>query len=80
MARYDGGDLLEQAQKPFSIIEEFAMLNAKRKVLLCDQLFSEGRMTFQNTVRLLWPEATAFDMRKLEKFLVLLRKAAPQTH
>jgi hypothetical protein len=40
MARYEGGDdLLKQAQQPFSIIEEFATLSAKRKVLLCDHLF-----------------------------------------
>ena len=77
MARYEGGDdLLKQAQQPFSIIEEFATLIAKRKVLLCDHLFIEGFETFQNTVKLLWPEATLLDVKKLESFLVLLRKTA----
>ncbi len=69
-------DLLEQAQQPFNIVQEFAALSAKRKVLLCDHLFAEGRQAFQNTVRLLWPEAGSGDMKKLEKFLFLLRKTA----
>ena len=71
-------DLLLQAQKPFSIIEEFAMLSAKRKVLLCDHLFAEGRSTFHNTIKLLWPEASSLDMKKLENFLILLRKSVPK--
>ncbi len=71
-------DLLKQAQQPFSIIEEFAALSAKRKVLLCDHLFTEGRETFQNTVKLLWPEAAPLDLKKLESFLVLLKKSAPK--
>lgn len=69
-------DLLKQAEQPFSIIEEFAALSPKRKVLLCDHLFAEGRATFQSTVKLLWPEATPQDMKKLEKFLYLLKKTA----
>lgn len=73
-----GSDLLQQAGKPFSIIEEFAVLSAKRKVLLCDHLFGKSRRTFRNTVKLLWPEATPPDMKRLENFLVLLRKGAPQ--
>ncbi len=36
----------------------------------------EGRQTFQNTVKLLWPEAGSGDMKKLEKFLFLLKKTA----
>lgn len=72
-----GGDLLQQASKPFSIIEEFAVLSAKRKVLLCNHLFGESRRTFRNTVKLLWPEATSLDMRKLEGFLMALRKSVP---
>ncbi|MGB4106979.1 MAG: hypothetical protein WBK55_04200 [Alphaproteobacteria bacterium] len=77
MAR-DGSDLLQQASKPFSIIEEFAVLSAKRKVLLCDHLFGESRQTFRNTIKLLWPEASILDMKKLESFLILLRKAVPK--
>jgi hypothetical protein len=73
-------DLLKQAQQPFSIIEEFAMLSAKRKVLLCDHLFAEGRDTFRNTVKLLWPEANDIDVKKLESFLILLRKSAPKAN
>ncbi len=69
-------ELLKQAQQPFNIIEEFACLSPKRKVLLCDHLFAEGRPTFNNTVQLLWPEATLRDMKKLEKFLYLLKKTA----
>ncbi len=69
-------DLLKKAEMPFNIIEEFSALNPKRKVLLCDHLFVEGRETFQNTVLLLWPEADPKDIRKLEKFLILLKKSA----
>lgn len=71
------GGILQEAERPFNIIEEFAALGAKRKVLLCDHLFIEGRQTFQGTVWLLWPEAKASDIRKLESFLTLLRKTAP---
>ncbi|MCK6418491.1 MAG: hypothetical protein L6Q57_06080 [Alphaproteobacteria bacterium] len=69
-------NLLQQAAQPFNIIEEFAALNPKRKILLCDHLFFEGPATFEKTVQLLWPESTASDSNKLEKFLVLLRKTA----
>ncbi len=78
MQQHEPGDLLQQAQQPFSIIEEFAMLSAKRKILLCDHLFVEGRKTFHNTVALLWPEATSLDMKKLENFLILLKKSVPK--
>ncbi len=69
-------EILKSAEEPFSIIEEFAALNSKRKILLCDHLFMEGRVTFQNTVRLLWPEADEADMKKLEKFLTVLKAKA----
>ena len=64
-----GSDLLQQASKPFS----------KRKVLLCDHLFGESRRTFRNTVKLLWPEATPLDIKKLEGFLMALRKSVPRS-
>lgn len=64
------------AEQSFNIIEEFAALSPKRKVLLCDHLFIEGRPVFENTVILLWPEASLKDMNKLEKFLLLLRRTA----
>lgn len=67
-------DILRSAEQPFSIIEEFAALSPKRKVLLCDHLFTEGRDVFQNTAILLWPEARLHDIRKLEKFLHLLKR------
>lgn len=66
-------EIVESAEKPFSIIEEFAALSPKRKVLLCDHLFVEGRQAFYNTVELLWPEATNQDAKKLEKFLFTLK-------
>jgi len=69
-------EILRQAEQPFNIIEEFSALSAKRKVLLCDHLFVEGRHTFEKTVNLLWGEATHKDVRKLEKFLYLLKKTA----
>ncbi len=66
-------DIVESSEQPFSIIEEFASLSPKRKVLLCDHLFVEGRQAFYNTVELLWPEATTSDAKKLEKFLFTLK-------
>jgi hypothetical protein len=67
-------DILRTAEKPFNIIEEFAALSPKRKVLLCDHLFKGGRYTFQNTARLLWPETMPHDLRKLEQFLFSLKR------
>lgn len=69
-------DLLEQSEQSFNIIEEFASLSAKRKILLCDHLFIEGQDTFDKTVKLLWSEATVLDIKKLEKFLHVLKRAA----
>ncbi len=69
-------DLLKSADKPFNVIEEYAALSPKRKVLLCDHLFVEGKAKFQNMVTLLWPEATGQDMKKLEKFLTLIKNAS----
>ena len=69
-------DILKQAEEPFNIIEEFAVLNAKRKILLCDHLFVEGHQTFAKTVQLLWGEASQKDIQKLEKFLHLLKRTA----
>ena len=69
-------ELLKQAEQPFNIIEEFAALSAKRKVLLCDHLFIEGHSTFEKTVKLLWGEASDKDVKKLEKFLQILKKTA----
>lgn len=60
----------------FSIIEEFSDLTPRRKVLLCDHLFTEGRQAFYNTVELLWPQSTLNDARKLEKFLYTLKNRA----
>lgn len=62
----------EQGQS-FDVINAFSGLNPKRKVLLCDHLFAEGRQAFYNTVELLWPEASADDARRLEKFLYSLK-------
>ncbi len=69
-------DLIKSSEQPFNIIEEYAALSPKRKVLLCDHYFVEGRNIFAGTVELLWPEATAQDIKKLENFLVLLKSTA----
>ena len=57
----------------FNIIEEFSELSPRRKVLLCDHLFVEGRQAFYNTVEILWSDATQQDAKKLEKFLYSLK-------
>ncbi|MEM7650705.1 MAG: hypothetical protein AAF204_01310 [Pseudomonadota bacterium] len=69
-------DILQKAEKPLNIIEEYAALSPKRKVLLCDHFFMEGRPTFEKTVTLLWPEATSKDVKKLANFLILLKNTA----
>lgn len=68
--------LVKRTQPSINIIEEFAGLSAQRKMLLCDHLFTESYATYQATVKLLWPGATSKDTKKLEKFLILLRKTA----
>lgn len=67
---------LKNPAQSFNIIEEYAALSPKRKVLLCDHLFVEGKAKFQNMVKLLWPEADNQDMKKLEKFLTLIKNAS----
>lgn len=69
-------ELIKRAEQPFNIIEEYSALNPKRKVLLCDYYFVEGRRSFERTVSLLWPEAKKQDMKKLANFLILLKSAA----
>ncbi len=66
-------DFLEGANKEFNVIEEFSGLTPRRKVLLCDHLFTEGRQAFYNTVELLWPESSNSDAKRLEKFLYTLK-------
>ncbi len=57
----------------FDIIEEFSELSPRRKVLLCDHLFTEGRQSFYNTVEILWPESSHQEVKRLEKFLYSLK-------
>ncbi len=66
-------DIVEGASEGFNIIEEFSELSPRRKVLLCDHLFVEGRQAFYNTVEILWPQASIADARRLEKFLYSLK-------
>ncbi len=66
-------DVAETGDNQFSVIEEFSELTPRRKVLLCDHLFTEGRQAFYNTVELLWPQASADDAKRLEKFLYSLK-------
>ncbi len=66
-------DIIEASSNSFNIIEAFSDLSPRRKVLLCDHLFTEGRQSFYNTVELLWSEASHQDSKKLEKFLYSLK-------
>ncbi len=68
--------LIRKLPKQLNIIEEFAVLNPRRKLLLCDHLFIKGHESFENTVKALWPQAREMDIKKLEKFLILLKKTA----
>lgn len=65
--------LLDEVSDVFNIVEEYKALNPKRKLLLCDHLFLEGRKAFQGTVEMFWPEADDQDMRTLEKFLTKMK-------
>ncbi|MDH5721868.1 MAG: hypothetical protein OEY94_00915 [Alphaproteobacteria bacterium] len=66
-------DVTEGEKDVFNIIEEFSELTPRRKVLLCDHLFTEGRQAFYNTVELLWPQSSGADAKRLEKFLYSLK-------
>lgn len=66
-------DIIENIDNDFNIIEEFSDLSPRRKVLLCDHLFTEGRHSFYNTVEILWPEASSSEAKRLEKFLYSLK-------
>ena len=66
-------DVVESSSTQFNVIEEFSDLTPRRKVLLCDHLFTEGRQAFYNTVELLWPQASHEDAKRLEKFLFSLK-------
>jgi hypothetical protein len=68
--------LIRKLPKNFNVIEEFAGLKPQRKIVLCDHLFVKGYESFENTVQTIWPKASAQDVKKLEKFLVLLKKTA----
>ena len=61
------------SQQSFSIIEEYVTLNSNRKTLLCDNLFLESFSRFQNMAKTIWPDANGNDIKKLEKFLNLVR-------
>lgn len=61
-------------ESAFRIIEEFIGLSTHRRLLLCEQLYVEGPDYFRGTVGLLWPQATNKDVKKLEKFLLVLRE------
>lgn len=66
-------DVVDTQNTRFDIIEEFSELTPRRKVLLCDHLFTEGRQAFYNTVELLWPQSRTDDAKRLEKFLYSLK-------
>ncbi len=66
-------DVIEASGGSFSIIEEFSELSPRRKVLLCDHLFTEGRQAFYNTIELLWPQSNDDDALELEKFLYSMK-------
>jgi hypothetical protein len=69
-------EILDRGEKPFDIVEAFGSLTSRRKVLVCDHLFLEGRRTFEQTVALLWPEARPRDVKILEKYLNALKRSA----
>jgi hypothetical protein len=69
-----------QHQPAFNIIEEYAAISPKRKVMLCEHLFIENNAMFQQTVRIMWPEASDKDIKKLSKFLILIKPEEMPIH
>jgi hypothetical protein len=63
-----------QAGQDFDILEAFAALEPKTRLMVCEQLFAHGQGYFKNTVRTLWPHASDRDARRLEKFLLKYQK------
>ena len=64
------------AVQPFNVIEEFAALSSKRKSALCDSLFANNQASFENATRMLWPHASTMDIKKLEKFLMIIKQSS----
>lgn len=63
-------------QKEFSIIEEYAALNANKKIILLDTLLNEGINQFQKRVKAIWPDVEEHEIQKLDQFLNLVRVAS----
>ena len=53
----------------FNIVNAFKVLDPKRKLALCDQLFHNGQTTYMKTIQLLWPAADEKDAADLEHYL-----------
>lgn len=67
---------LPSSEPSFGILEEYSTLVSSRKALICDRLFLENFSRFQSTVKLIWPSASDDDVKKLEKFLKLVRMSS----
>ena len=77
MKRSIFSDLTAVKKQAFDVIAAFETLDPKRQLVLCDQLFHSGPMTYKNTVKLLWPQSSDGDVKVLEKYLrVQAMKAA----
>lgn len=59
-----------------NIIEEFAGLSPKYKLMFCEKLFVEGQESYAQAVQKMWPKANEIDVKKLEKFLILLKNTS----
>lgn len=68
-------DILERGDAPFDIVAAFEALSTRRKVALCDRLFRENRAAFRQMANVLWPDVPPRDLRKLERFLMTMKKA-----
>ena len=76
LSRVDFSKQRQSDSPAFHIIEAFAGLDGNRKMLICDRLFAEGYDSYKKMVQLLWPEASARDEKKLERFLILLKNTS----
>jgi len=59
-----------------NIIEEFAALSPKYKIMLCEKLFMDGIDAYTKAVKAMWPTVSTQDTKKLEKFLILLKNTS----
>lgn len=58
------------AQRHFDVLREFKKLDHSRKISLFDNIVTNNTRSFENTVNIIWSDATKRDAKKLERFIL----------